>query len=200
MNNRKILLLVLLAGLLLIAAGCSSEAAAHEYPNFKNDRIIEYRHLKHGQSDSYAAVILYEYKMDNYTKYQVSFLSCTCRAPSENYQHLMYVEINNNNSSSEEATIRDIKFQFWGDSPVNPENGITYENIEQEFLPYLQYKSKAEIDSMISLKDIKNADKVERNGQMYDFVDAYSGATVSVDNTLAVLHALFDYHANKYYK
>lgn len=35
---------------------------------------------------------------------------------------------------------------------------------------------------------------------MIDFVDAYTGATVSVDNTLAVLHALFDYHVNKYYK
>jgi hypothetical protein len=52
---------------------------------------------------------------------------------------------------------------------------------------------------MTSLKDLKNADKVERNGEMYDFVDAYSGATVSVDNTLAILHALFDYHVDKYY-
>lgn len=199
MNNRKFCFLILLVSLLLVVVGCSSKTNANEYPNFKDDKVIEYKHLKHGESNDYAAVILYEYEMDNYTKYQVSFLSCTCRAPSENYQHLMYVEINNNNNSPEEATIREIKFQFWGDSPVNPENGITYENIEQEFLAYLQYKNKAEIDSMTSLKDVKNADKVERNGQMYDFVDAYSGATVSVDNTLAILHALFDYHVDKYY-
>lgn len=200
MNNRKFLLLVLLIVLLLIAVGCNSKSASFEYPNLKDDKIIEYKHIKSGQTENYGAVILYEYKMDNYTKYQVSFLSCTCRAASENYQHMMYIEINNNNNSPEEATIRDIKFQFWGDSPVNPENGITYENIEKEFLPYLRYKSKVEIDAMTSLRDIKDADKVERNGQMYDFIDGYSGATVSVDNTLAILHALFNYHVNKYYK
>jgi predicted nucleic acid-binding protein len=36
--------------------------------------------------------------------------------------------------------------------------------------------------------------------QKYDFVDAYSGASVSIDNSLAILHALFKYHAENYYK
>ena len=111
----------------------------------------------------------------------------------------MYLEINNNNNSAEEATIRNIEYQYWGDSAVNPENGLTYEMIEKEFLPYLQYKSKAEVDSLVTLKDLTNVGNVDRNGQQFDFVDAYSGATVSVDNTLAILHAMFDYHADKYY-
>lgn len=138
--------------------------------------------------------------MDNYTKYQVSYLSCTCRAPSENYQHLLYVELNNNNNSPEEATIRNISYHFWGDSPVNPVNGLTYEMFEKEFLSYLKYKSKAEIDALTTLRDIKDADPVIRNGKVVDFVDGYTGATVSVDNTLSVLQALFDYHVKKYYK
>lgn len=198
MKKTRYLALVLI--LIILLTGCSQSAVNKDYDNFNGDRVITYKHRKHGELNDYAAVILFEYEMDNYTKYQVSYLSCTCRSASENYQHLLYVEINNNNNTPEEATIRNIKYQFWGDSPVNPENGITYNEIEKEFLPYLQYKSKAEIDALNTLRDIQDADKVERNGQMVDFVDAYTGATVSVDNTLAILHALFDYHVDKYYK
>lgn len=189
---------LLLIGIILLT-GCASSLSSEEYDNFSSDRVISYQHRKNETTNEYAAVILFEYKMDNYTKYQVSYLSCTCRAASENFQHLLYVELNNNANSPEEATIRNIEFQFWGDSPVNPENGLTYDMIEKEFLPYLQYKSKAEIDALTTLKDIKDADPVERNGNTYDFVDAYTGATVSVDNTIAVLQALFDYHVKKYY-
>lgn len=190
---------LLLILLLTMSVGCDSEPVSHEYPNFSSDKIITYKHRKHGEENDYAAVILFEYEMDNYTKYQVSYLSCTCRSPSANYQHLLYVELNNNNNSPEEATIRNIAYQFWGDSVVNPVNGLTYEMYEKEFLPYLQYKSKAEIDALVTLKDIKDAGPVIRNGKEVDFVDGYTGATVSVDNTISVLQALFDYHVNKYY-
>ena len=207
----------LLVPALLVLAGCG-KSSAKEYPNFAPERIIEYQHVKHGVTTPMAAVILFEYEMDNYTKYQVSYLSCTCRSASENYQHLLYVEINNNNNSAEEATIRNIKYQFWGDSPVNPENGVTYQDIEREYLPFLQYKSKAEIDKLNSLKDLTGVGTVIRSadatsgasstakdkttgeaGETYDFVDAYTGASVSIDNSLAILHALFRYHADKYY-
>lgn len=198
MKKTKYLALILI--LVFLLTGCSQSAANMDYDNFSNERVITYKHRKGDELNDYAAVILFEYEMDNYTKYQVSYLSCTCRAASENYQHLLYVEINNNNNSVEEATIRNIEYQFWGDSPKNPVNGITYEEIENELLTYLQYKSKAEIDGLNTLRDIQDAGQVERNGQMVDFVDAYTGATVSVDNTLAVLHALLDYHVNKYYK
>ncbi|NLV89582.1 MAG: hypothetical protein GX021_09505 [Tissierellia bacterium] len=198
MKKTKYLALILI--LVFLLTGCSQSAANMDYDNFSNERVITYKHRKGDELNDYAAVILFEYEMDNYTKYQVSYLSCTCRAASENYQHLLYVEINNNNNSAEEATIRNIEYQFWGDSPKNPVNGITYEEIENELLTYLQYKSKAEIDGLNTLRDIQDAGQVERNGQMVDFVDAYTGATVSVDNTLAVLHALLDYHVNKYYK
>ena len=198
MSKLKFLALGLVSIMLL--TGCQAAATASlEYPNLNDSRIIPYQHIKHDTSEEYGAVILFEYKMDNYTKYQVSFLSCSCRSASANYQHLMYVEINNNNNSAEEATIRNIEFHYWGDSEVNPENGLTYEMFEEEFLPYLMYKSKAEIDGMTTLRDLKDAGQVERNGAQYDLVDAYSGATVSVDNTISMLHALFDYHVEKYY-
>jgi len=197
---KKVKYLAIFLTLILLLTGCSQSAANIKYDNFNSDRIITYKHRKNNEEKDYAAVILFEYEMDNYTKYQVSYLSCTCRSASENYQHLMYVEINNNNNSPEEATIRNIDFQFWGDSAVNPVNGITYEEFKNEFLPYLQYKSKAEIDALRTLRDIKDAGKVERNGQMVDFVDAYTGATVSVDNIISILQSLFDYHVNKYYK
>lgn len=198
MRKCKFIILLSLISIILFT-GCQSNVSPKEYDNFDSDRIISYEHRKNNETNEYAATILFEYEMDNYTKYQISYLSCTCRAASENFQHLLYVELNNNASSPEEATIRNIEFQFWGDSPVNPENGLTYDMIEKEFLPYLQYKSKAEIDSLTSLKDLTDADPVERNGKTYDFVDAYTGATVSVDNTIAVLQALFDYHVEKYY-
>ena len=94
---------------------------------------------------------------------------------------------------------KEYRISVLGDSPKNPVNGITYEEIENELLTYLQYKSKAEIDGLNTLRDIQDAGQVERNGQMVDFVDAATGAHFCY-NTLAVLHALLDYHVNKYYK
>jgi len=197
---KKFKVIPILIAICLLFSGCAANTSSEvKYPNFTDDRVISYQHLKGGETQEYAGVILYEYEMDNYTKYQVSYLSCTCRDASQNYQHLMYIEINNNNNSAEEATIRNIEYQYWGDSSVNPQNGLSYEDVKKEFLPYLQYKSKAEIDAMTSLKDIKDAGQVERNNTSLDFIDAYTGASVTVDNTLAILHALFEYHAEKYY-
>lgn len=197
-KKTSISLLILMA--MVFSACQEGSSKTKEYPNFKEDRIISYEHVKHGDREDYGAVILFEYEMDNYTKYQISFLSCSCRAASVNYQHLMYVELNNNNASPEEATIRDLDFHYWGDSMVNPENGLTYKMFQEEFMPYLIYKSKQDLKGITTLRDLKDVEAVERNGQVVDFVDAYSGATVSVDNTLSILHALFDYHTDKYYK
>ena len=43
-----------------------------DYDNFSNERVITYKHRKGDELNDYAAVILFEYEMDNYTKYQVA--------------------------------------------------------------------------------------------------------------------------------
>lgn len=181
-------------------ASIPEDIAAGVYANFSMDNYLPFRHYAgSGEREDYMAIITFEYKMDNYTKYQLTYLSCTCRAASEDVQQMLYVELNNNAPSAEEATIRNIHYDFWGDPDPIPENGITSQQYDAEFLSFLQYKSKAEIDAMTHLRTIPDPPAVERSGESVPFVDAYTGATVSVNNTLFVLQALFAYHADKYY-
>ena len=68
----KKLSIILLIIVVMILNGCSSQPASVEFDNFNNDKIITYKHLKHGDTSDLAGVILFEYEMDNYTKYQLT--------------------------------------------------------------------------------------------------------------------------------
>ena len=145
------------------------------------------------------AVILFENKNSTFTRYQVAFTSCTCRGAESNYRSVMYIELLNTKDTADEAAIRTICYGekdgitvgMWGDSnPVYMRPEYTREYMDENFVQKLVGTTKADYDAWEGYGDVLDAVDV----------DAVAGATVSVSNVTSVIRALFQYHADKYYK
>lgn len=172
--------------------------------------LLHFEHINgHGVLTMREAPILYEYELGPYVKYQVSYLSCTCRDADLNYWQVMYVEI-------EKSTNRIMTISFgsdgghytpgtWGDSSPTPGNK-TLENFEDEFIPWLVsqdmetlakisvFKNETYngIDNEIQITDAG----VDGNGD--DMIDAYTGSSVSTNNMIRIMNVLLAYHDEKY--
>ena len=152
-----------------------------------------------GTATELEAVILFENKNSTFTRYQVAFASCTCRGAESNYRSVMYIELLNNKDTADEAKIRSISFSdvkgttvgMWGDSnPIYMQPDKTFDYMNEHFVQKLVGLTKADIDQWAGYGKVVSS--VE--------ADAVSGATVSVSNITSVVKAMFDYHAQKYYK
>lgn len=178
-----------------VVAGCSMNAAtSSQYEEFS------YTHYASGGiSSDVKAVILFENANSTFTRYQVSFVSCTCRDAASNYSSVMYIELLNNKPTADQAAIRQISFAdangytvgFWGDSnPIHGQPTYTVEYMNTNFVQKLVGLTKADIDAWTGYgKQVKGVD-----------VDAVTGASVSTSNITSVIKALFEYHAEKYFK
>ena len=186
---KKIALLLALLTLVLFASAALAEFATVPYKQYSSG----------GTTADLEAVILFENKNSTFTRYQVAFASCTCRGAESNYRSVMYIELLNNKDTADEAKIRSISFGevkgttvgMWGDSnPIymQPEKTVDYMN--EHFVQKFVGMTKADVDQW------------EGYGKVVSTVDAdaVSGATVSVSNITSVIKAMFQYHADKYYK
>ena len=105
----------------------------------------------------------------------------------------------NTKDTPEEASIRRISFGevegltagMWGDSnPIMGHPEYTKEYMDENLVQPLVGTCKAQYDEWTGYGDV--IDAVD--------ADAVSGATVSTSNITSVIKALFQYHADKYYK
>ena len=191
MTGRRVLCIALMLCLLL---GCG---AAQAFAELKTIPYTQY--ASGGTPTELEAVILFENKNSTFTRYQVAFTSCTCRGAESNYRSVMYIELLNTKATADEAAIRSICFGekdgqtvgMWGDSdPVFMRPDYTKEYMNENFVQKLVGTTKADYDAWEGYGDILEAVDV----------DAVTGATVSVSNVTSVIRALFQYHADKYYK
>lgn len=186
---KKIALLLALLTLVLFASAAMAEFATVPYKQYSSG----------GTTADLEAVILFENKNSTFTRYQVAFTSCTCRGAESNYRSVMYIELLNNKATADEAKIRSISFGevkgttvgMWGDSSpiyMQPEKTVAY--MDEHFVQKFVGMTKADVDQW------------EGYGKVVSTVDAdaVSGATVSVSNITSVIKAMFQYHADKYYK
>ncbi len=118
--------------------------------------------------------IAWEFEAIDFVKYQVAYVSCTCRPDSINKRSLLYVEVNKGGTGGK---TRKVWFDFWGDSQAMPD-GTTREEVEKGFMPKL----------------------VNIKATALDGIDAMSGATVTTVNLKQILKALLAYHDSKYTK
>ena len=186
-------LLCLLCAIAILSAVCI-------IPAYADLETIPYtQYASGGTPTDLEAVILFENKNKTFTRYQVAYTSCTCRGPEKNYRSVMYIELLNTKETPEEASIRQISLGeldgitvgLWGDSnPIMGHPDYTPEYMDENFIQKLVGTSKAQYDAW------------EGYGNVIEPVepDAVSGATVSVSNITSVIKALFQYHAEKYYK
>lgn len=125
--------------------------------------LIPFTHINGPKAEwNFFAFVNFEYNAEFYYKYQVTYLSCTCRSADVNYWQTAYVELSVPASGSiDDVKLRKLSFDndgtghyiagFWGDSGVNGYDingsGITYEDIKTGFIPFLEGKSYKQLSS-----------------------------------------------------
>ena len=156
--------------------------AINEY--FKNDpywtnlnnsgnkvAFIPFKHINGPKAEwNFFAFVNFEYDMTFYYKYQVTYLSCTCRSPEVNYWQTAYVELEVPNSGDvNDVILKTLSFErdpagdyiagFWGDSGVGHaipgSDNVTYEDIKTGFIPFLIGKTYAQLSSYDGFVDKK---------------------------------------------
>ncbi len=201
---KKTLLALMLMTALFLAA-CSESTVETEPLSYTN---LKWPHLDgHGAETMFDAPVLFEYETRDFVKYQVSYLSCTCRAPKDNYWSTVYYEIDKNTgevltmSYDYESTDHYIT-AFWGDSSPIPATGVTYEDFKSDFIPWLVGQNLEDLEGINIFYDetpdvyADYANTKEINEP--EMIDAYSGSSVSTNNMIRITKALLEYHQETY--
>lgn len=167
--------------------------------------VIPINHIDGPQEeDLFYAFVSFKYEERSYIKYQITYLSCTCRTANVNYWTTAYVDLTKPASGKlDDAEIRTLSFSrdgtkdyaagFWGDSNPIP-SGQTFEMINVEFKPYFVGKTYGQIKDMNTIADIKLEDYQAGEGRGEYKIDTWTGATVSTNNILRMLQALMKFH------
>lgn len=155
------------------------------------------------ETDFYAFVN-FKYKARNYIKYQITYLSCTCRSAAVNYWQTAYVELTLPESGKlEDTEVKFLSFDldseghylggFWGDSNPTPA-GATYEQYKEEYIPFFFNKTASYISTLSVMEDIAAEDYTAGEGREGLTLDTFSGSSVSTNNIIRMLNALMEYH------
>lgn len=175
--------------------------------------VIYYDHLNgHGDVvEDHVAYILFEEEMQSFVKYQVAYLSCTCRPSDVNFWQVMYIEVNKYTN-----TVKVISFTqdnpnsdhpytagLWGDSSPTP-TGKTTEDFAEDFIPWLVGKSLADFDGI----SVFTNDVNDPEGRYYglntvtideqDLIDSFAGSSVSTNNMIRIVKTILEYHEEQY--
>lgn len=205
--------------------GCSTTGeldldAINEYLNTSADlgegtignavAIIPIDHVNGPREESaFYAFVNFKYEARNYIKYQVTYLSCTCRSADVNYWMTAYVELTLPDSKDiNDAEVRYLSFDrdsqdkytagFWGDSNPTPA-GATYEDFKEQYIPFFIDKNYGYLQNLSVMEDIDPADYTAGEGREGYTIDTFSGSSVSANNIIRMLNALFEYHATDDY-
>lgn len=220
MKQRIVALLLALALLLGSASMLAEEINLEKVNEFLNTSaklgdgskanqvaIIPINHIDGPKNeDLFYAFVPFKYVARNYIKYQVSFIACTCRSADVNVWSTAYVELGLPSSGLiKDAQIRFLSFDkdstgkylggFWGDSNPGP-GKQTYEMFKEQFIPYFVDKTFADLKSLSTIDDIKLEDYQKGEGREALKLDTWTGATVSANNIIRMLQALYNYHAS----
>lgn len=207
------------------AAGCSVDGelsldAINEFLNTSADMgegtvanavaLIPIAHINGPKEEhSFYAFVNFKYEARNYIKYQITYLSCTCRSANVNYWMTAYVEMTLPDSKNiEDAEIRTLSFDYdaeghylagyWGDSNPTPA-GATYEMFKEEYIPFFVGKNYSYISTLSTVDDIAAEDYSAGDGRGALTLDTFTGSSVSTNNIIRMLNALFEYHGTDDY-
>lgn len=222
---------LLLLGALLVFSGCQGQQAPETTPSvdlqavneFLNTsaglgpgtignevRIVPHAHIDGPRNETdFYAFVTFKYKSRDFIKYQVTYLSCTCRPAPLNVWQTMYVEMTLPDSKDPKDTeIKFISFDeestehytggFWGDSDPMP-NGQTYDLFAEQYIPYFEGKTAEYVESLSVVEDIAAADYQSGEGREDYTIDTLAGASVSSNNIIRILHSVLAYHASDEY-
>ena len=172
--------------------------------------LIPVKHINGPKEEhNFYAFVNFKYKARNFIKYQVTYLSCTCRSAAVNYWMTAYVELSLPKSGAlEDTTVKYLSFDydsdghylagFWGDSNPTPA-GATYEDFKREYIPFFIGKDYKYLKTLSTVDDIVPTDYTAGNGRAKYSLDSFTGSSVSTNNMIRMLNALFEYHGTDEY-
>ena len=197
---KKILFLLVLSIFSISMVGCNG--STEDDASLNDITVLQFPHLDgHGHEIDKDMPILFEYEMRDYVKYQVAFVACTCRPPKDNFWSIVYMDI-------DKATGELLYMSFdtdssghydagvWGDSNPIPETGITLEDFESDFIPWLVGKTYDDLDGINIFYDdtpdvyADYANSKEINEP--EMIDAYAGSSVSTNKLIRVTKTLLE--------
>lgn len=167
--------------------------------------IIPIAHIDGPKNESkFFAFVNFKYKARDYIKYQITYLSCTCRAASVNYWQTAYVELTMPESkNADDVVVKFFSFDrdpsgeylggFWGDSNPTPA-GVGYGQFKNEFVPHFVNKTNSYIKTLSTMDDINLTDYKSGEGRADYELDTFTGSSVSTNNIIRMLNALMTYH------
>lgn len=161
------------------------------------------------EENTFYAFVNFKYKARNFIKYQISYVSCTCRSADVNIWQTAYVELSLPESGKiDDAEIKFLSFDedstgkytggFWGDSNPTPA-GHTYEDFKEQYIPFFQGKSLGYVYNLSTMDDIDAKDYATGEGREDLKVDFFSSSSVSTNNIIRMIHAIGRYHASDEY-
>jgi len=165
--------------------------------------VIPINHIDGPRNESnFYAFVQFKYVARDYIKYQVTYLSCTCRAAQVNFWQTAYVELTLPGTKSEDdVEIQYLSFDqdstghytvgFWGDSNPTPED-VTYDDFKN-YITYFIGKNYKYVKTLDTMDDINQAD-YSANGRESLTLDTFTGSSVSTNNIIRMLNAIIKYH------
>ena len=207
---KKILIAFSVLTLVFILTGCDDVCVGADCitgggGGTTTDSIIKYTHIDgHGAESEKDAYILFEFESLEFVKYQIAYLSCTCRDFNVNYWQVAYIEV-----SKEDGSILYISFSedseghylggMWGDSNPTP-TGTTLEDFENDFFPWIVGKTSADFAGISVFTNDLYHDKIQNTTTIdeQDMIDDFAGSSVSTNNIIRISKVLLDYHAENY--
>lgn len=172
--------------------------------------VIPIQHVDGPLDESdFVAFVNFKYVARDFIKYQVSYVSCTCRPAAYNYWSTVYFEMTIPESGLlDDAVLKTMSFErdaedhynggFWGDSNPIP-SGMTYEQIRDEYISWFVGQTYGDLKNLNFITDIDPVAYSEGEGRDAYSIDAFSGATVSTNNIIRVINAAFKYHGTDYH-
>lgn len=187
--------------------GCDSKTTTSETGSDIEMTILKFPHLDgHGAEVMKDMSILFEYQMRDYVKYQIAFVSCTCRAPRDNFWSVAYVDVSTKTGeiiymSFDQDSSGHYVAGLWGDSDPTP-TGVTYQDFKEDFIPWLIGKNADDLDGINifydEAPDIYTAYANTKTINEPVLIDAFAGSSVSTHTLIRVTKTLLAYHEATY--
>ena len=224
---KKILLLLVTLVSVLTLAGCNDVCVGTDCADDdvvtvtqpEVEGLIFYDHINgHGVVvEDHNAFILFEEELQGWVKYQVAYLSCTCRPSDVNYWNVIYIEVNKYTDD-----VRLISFSqddpnsthpytpgLWGDSSPTP-GGKYMEDFAEQYIPWLIGKTMEDLDGIsvftnedyhgiLNTKTIDDATYTDPDtNEEIDLIDDFAGSSVSTNNMLRIVKSILEHHEENY--
>ena len=156
---------------------------------FTIDNAFYYTQITGGGEEIHTlAYVLFEYEKEETVNYQVAYVACTCRGPSVNYHSVAYVELSKKDGSV-------VFMSYDRDSGGHYSPGLYGDSTETgDGTPVKALFKKFREEKLVG----STQDKIFKIEPMHGEVDAYTGATVTPNNSVEMLKGLFGYHNKRY--